>query len=454
MSTMIPLHDRTRRRICLAAFVLLGVMPALLASGWCVSRHLPGRAETEAEQLSRQLGLDVKLGGLKYLRPGAALYENLEISDPETGKPIFRCRALEEVAKRQTGQQGQSRAAVLLSVSQPQVEAASLPRVWQCLERMLEGSSARLDADLQFSATELTLCAAGESQTLTGVAGLIEALPGGTSAQLHFRLVGADTPEPARIRLVRNRQVSPPRSGFELYTGDGELPCNVLAMGLAELKPLGPRCRFRGYIWANETPDGWEGEVTGQLAELDLGNLVSDHFPHHLSGIGAATIQRARFRHGRLEEGAVVLVAGPGTIDRSLLVAAVTRLGLVAAPALSAQLAADGQTDGDRVRYDELALSATLDVEGLRLHGRCAAAEPGTILSDGRGRLLGEPLREMQTVAALVQTLVPQSAVQVPASRQTDWLLRHLPVPEIAPLPGARTEPPTARLRLPETWRR
>ena len=95
---MFQLHDRTRRRMCLAAFVLLGVLPALLAGGWCLESDLPGCAETEAEQLSRELGLDVKLGGLKYLRPGATLYENLEISDPETGKPIFRCRALEEVA--------------------------------------------------------------------------------------------------------------------------------------------------------------------------------------------------------------------------------------------------------------------------------------------------------------------------------------------------------------------
>ncbi len=398
--------------------------------------------------------MDVKLGGLKYLRPGATLYENLEISDPETGKPIFRCRALEATLQRRTGQQGQPRAAVLLSASQPQVEAASLHRVWQCLQRVLEGSPGRLDADLQLSATELTLCAAEGSQTLSGVDGLIEVLPGGTHAQFHFRLVGADTPEPARIRLVRNRQVSPPQSGFELYTGDGELPCSVLAMGLAELKPLGPRCRFRGYIWANEASDGWEGEVTGQLVELDLDSLISDHFPHRLSGIGEATIQRARFRNGRLEEGAAMLAAGPGMIDRSLLAAAVARLGLVAGRDLSPPLADEGRGEGRPVRYEQLALSATLDAQGLQLRGRCTTAEPGTILSDGCGRLLGEPLRDPQTVCALVQTLVPQSAVQVPASRQTDWLLRHLPVPDVAPLPGTEAEPPTARLRLPETWRR
>ena len=101
-----------------------------------------------------------------------------------------------------------------------------------------------------------------------------------------------------------------------------------------------------------------------------------------------------------------------------------------------------------------MALSATLDAQGLRLRGRCADAEPGTILSDGRHRLLGEPSQQPQPVAALVQTLVPQSTVQVPASRQTDWLLRHLPVPEVIPPAGAESVPPVAHPRLPETWRR
>jgi len=157
----------------------------------------------------------------------------------------------------------------------------------------------------------------------------METLPGGTRAEINFRLAGVATPEPIRIRVVRDRQASPPTSGFELDTGGGELSCNVLAMGLSELKPLGPRCRFRGRIWANETPEGWTGEVTGQLVELNLGNLVTDHFSHRLSGVGEATIPLARFRRGRLEEGSARIEVGPGTIDRALLAAAMGRLGLV-----------------------------------------------------------------------------------------------------------------------------
>ncbi len=316
----------------------------------------------------------------------------------------------------------------------------------------MEGFPGKLDADLELSAAELTLCAAEGSQTLTGVKGLMEALSGGVHAQMQFRLVGADMREPAQIRLVRNRQVSPPASGFELNTGDGELPCGVLAMGLGPWKPLGPRCRFHGYIWANETTDGWEGELTGQLAELDFGGLMTDQFPHHLSGVGEATIQHARFRRGRLEEGSAVLTAGRGTIDRSLLAAAVQCLGLAAGPDLLALPPGEDVGGGDRVIYDQLAVEIAIDARGLRIRGRCPGVESGTILSSGNRRLLGEPSAGPLPVASLVRTLAPASAVQVPVSRQSDWLLRHLPMPEVASLDGV--DPPTAHLRSPDTRRR
>ena len=300
---MFQLYDATRRRICVAAFLTLGVLPTLLVGGWCWSRHTRGSLQAEAEQLSRQLGLNVKLGGLKHLRPGVVLYEQFVAADPETGRPIFRCRLLEIARQSPNGSQAKRRPMLLLTASQPEVDAASLDQVWQCLERPLVGLCGPLEADLQLSAAELTLRGADNSQTLSEVSGAVESLPDGTHARLDFRLVGVSAPQPAHIGVVRNRQVSPPASGFELNTGGGELPCSLLAMGLDELKPLGGRCRFRGMIWANETPDGWQGEVAGQLVDLDLGGLVSNHFPHKLSGTGAVTIESAHFRHGRLEQG-------------------------------------------------------------------------------------------------------------------------------------------------------
>ena len=317
---------------------------------------------------------------------------------------------------------------------------------WQCLQRALKGSYGPLEADLRFRASELTLYAVHDAQTLTAVDGAIEQLSGGAQARVDFRLAGADAPEPAHIRVVRNRQVSPPASGFELSTGGGALPCNVLAMGLAELGPLGPRCRFRGSIWANQTPDGWQGEVAGQLVDLDLGALVTDHFPHRLAGSAEVTIRSARFRGSRLEQGSALVTAGPGTIDRSLIASAVDRLGLVAG--------ATPPDDAECVPYEQLAFQATLDSQGLHLAGRCAAAEQGTILSHDGHCLLSEPIEQPTSAVALVRTLVPQNAVQVPATRQTDWLLRHLPVPEVMLYPQGEPVLPHARVRLGNRWQR
>jgi hypothetical protein len=43
---------------------------------------------------------------------------------------------------------------------------------------------------------------------------------------------------------------------------------------------------------------------------------------------------------------------------------------------------------------------------------------------------------------------VPDSQTQVPATRQTDWLLNLLPIPDVLPHdPGA---PPEAKLHLPD----
>ncbi len=453
---MFQLHDRTRRRLCIAAFVLLGLTPTLLVGGWCAARLMPGAAQTEADSLGRQLGLAVKLTSLKHLRPGTVLYEGLELADPETGHTLLRCRALEASWQHYTDEQGQRRPLVSVVASQPEVEAASSDLAWRWMQRMLEIRPGRADVDLAFSASEMTLRVDGCSQKLTDVSVEKKTLPGVTYATIDFRPSGAAASGLARLCVVRNRQTTPPSCDFELNTGDGELTCNVLALGLGELKQLGERCRFRGRLWAKENADGWEGEVAGQLVEMDLGRLVTDHFPHRLTGLGEATIQTARFSRGRLESGSGFLKAGPGTIDRSLVDAAVNRLGLVPATDLPALSPEAEQIKDDGIRYRQLGLFLSLDAQGMQLRGCCDAVEPGTILSDGSHRLLGEPLQGSQPVTALVQTFVPQNDVQVPASRQTAWWLHHLQMPEAtaSSLKAGGSATTTARGPSPDEWRR
>jgi hypothetical protein len=449
---MFHLHDTTRRQIGIFAFALFCLLPTLLVAGWCVRRHLPDCAANEAGQLAACLGLDVKLAAIKYPRPGAVLYEQVELADPEIRQTIFRCRLLEVGRTTRIDERGQRRPTVVLTASQPRLEAAAIGRGWQWFQDMLKSRLGKLDYDVQLSATEVTLQAPEGSQTLTNVDGVIEPIPDGIVGQVHFRLAGADTPEPLSIAVKRNRRVSPPETTFELYTGDGELPCNVLATGISELRPLGPRCRFRGRIWATEKIAGWEGEITGHFVDFNLGNLVTGRFPNRLSGVGELTVDWARFREGRLQDASAILTVGPGTIERSLIYAAVEHLGL------SLEMAR--LPERPRIEYRQLAMIVQLNGQGLHISGFCKSPDPsnvlckGTVLTDVAGRpLLSEPRAEWQPFAALANTLAPESILQVPHCLQTDWLLRHAPVPEVIPpraaeplLPAFRPNAPRPRL--------
>ncbi len=445
---MFRLHDKTRRRICIAGFFAIGIVPTVLVSAWCIVRHRPGHVAAESQRLSRRLGLDVKLDAVRYLRPGAMLYEGFELADPETGKTVLRCRMLEATWKKHAGRKEKHPDLLVLTASQPQLETDALGRLGQLIHSILQRRTGRPDVDVRLTAREVTLHCGKDSLTLTDLHGGIDTSSVGAQAQIAFRPVGVDSPDPVRVRLWRNRQTNPPSSGFELDTAAVALPWNLLAAGPVELDPLGPRCRFRGYIWANQTPgsrspNDWDGELTGQLLDVDLDRLVTDRFPHKLSGTAEVTIQPARFHRGRLEEAAGIVTAGPGVIGRSLIDAAVERLGLVR----NAQPSTTGDP-GDLVPYEQLSVGCILDSDGLRLQGRCAMPSPGAILVDRRGRLLSEPRLQPQPVVALLQMLVPHSEVQVPATCQTDRLMRRLPVPQIVRPTGVEPIAPRARLRL------
>ena len=209
------------------------------------------------------------------------------------------------------------------------------------------------------------------------------------------------------------------------------MPCSLLALAVPEFEAMGPGSRFSGYVWANEAPEGWSGELVGKFSGVDLERLVAGRFPHTLGGAAELTIQKALVRQGRLEEATGSLVAGPGAISRSLLDAAAGRLGMVRGP--------DPRDPGQLVSYDRLAVSFRIDSHGLQLRGACPPAGSGTVLAGSLGVLLGEPKAQPVPVAAVIQTLAPAGAIQVPATRETDWLMRRLPVHDAFPLRTAIT---------------
>jgi len=456
---MFQLHDKTRRKVCLAAFLLLCVLPTTTVLAWCVYRHRPGSVDAESLRLSRELGLEVSLEKFQHVRPGSVRYEGIELTDPESGQVVLRCRILQAAWTDIADAQGEKKPTLELTASQPVVEAEAFDALGQLIARRLRRRAGQSAVDVRLTAGEVTLRAAEYSDTLAEFRGAIETLPGGLQARAQFRPLGS-TPgsmpgsmpgEPVAIRLVRGHQTVPSTVAFELDTRGSAVPCRVLAMGFRPLQPLGTRSRFRGYVWARQTPDAdsswplWDSEMTGALLDVDLDDLISANFPHTLSGTATIEIQQARFQKGRLESASGTLVAGPGldgpevgtraVIGRSLIDAAVEQLGLVRGP--------EPRTPGDLVPYEQLALAFRIDSEGLQLQGCSAIGGPGIVLVDRYSHLLSTSSDTYRPVVALLRALVPQSEVLVPAARQTDWLMRYLPIPDV-------TAPRTTALPLPQ----
>ncbi|MGW8255886.1 MAG: hypothetical protein ACWGMZ_00220 [Thermoguttaceae bacterium] len=417
----------------------------MTTAAWSLARRLPWTIQAERQSLARQLGVAVRLDDIKHLRPGAVLYENFVLADPETGQRLLRCRLLEVRQRTIITTRGSAKRVLVLHPSQPEIETSGLCLLGNILQRVMQEQIGPRDMDLRLKADALTICAGKNSQTVSNLDASLDKLSEGVQAAISFAMPGKNPAEPVRIRLVRNRQTIPPLTGFELHTGDGSLPCGLLAAALPEFGALGSQCRFRGYLWANQEANGirqsnWCGQLSGEFLGADLDRLVSDNFPHKLGGLAHLTVQSARFNHGRLEEMTGTLVAGHGMVGRSLLQAAISHLRLLSDVDLASL--------DDQVPFDQFAMDVFLDNKGLRLQGRCSASQPSVIMAFRHTALLRAGQDQSLPATALIQTLVPQSIVQVPATDQTDWLVSHLPMPRIVAPTTREAVLPGAHLRL------
>jgi hypothetical protein len=262
---MLELHDRTRRRITLAAFCALCLAPTLVVGAWCVMWRGPWHVWAESQRLGRQLGMDVALAGVRHPQPGVIVYEGLRLSDPETGQEVLHAATLQATWTAAIDAQGQ-RPAIVLAAPQVEVEAAGAGSLWQLVQRHLRLQYGRPEMEVRVKLGELSVrgsqpplafseaerdrnlvtqrsqggyLSGAASITATGspassfrlvnIAGGIGALPGGVQAIVSFHFAGQAAGEPLRVRLVRNRQLRPPTNRIELDTGGAPLPSPLLA---------------------------------------------------------------------------------------------------------------------------------------------------------------------------------------------------------------------------------
>ena len=414
---MIPLHQSTRRRVCQTSFVLFCLLPTAAIFGWSASRKSSQHLRSCELQLTEQLGLKAKLDSVSYPQPGVVLLHGLELCDLETDQPVFHSRSLE--ITRVEGR-------LVVLASEPVIEAGRLYQLWDLLGRRLRRELTAHEP-IELLPCNLTIRSERGEQTYELVGGRLEPEESGEAAELRFRLPGLKMPEPASVRIVRDRQRQTPSTRFALSTGGAALPCSLFAALCDVEGTLGAAATFSGSLWADDTAQGWEAELAGRFEKIDLGRLVSNRFNHLLEGEATLELIDARFHESQLTEAHGSFAAGPGEIGVSLVQAAVAELNC--STRLASLAEADARNHGP---YERLAFNFGIDSEGLRLAGNCDGHPSGVVLVGRDQRsLLAKSADAPLPVVALLRVLSPASQEQAPATTATRTLIPWLPMPPV-----------------------
>ncbi|MCA9164989.1 MAG: hypothetical protein KDA62_18480 [Planctomycetales bacterium] len=422
------MHERTQRSLCRLAFIGLCLIPTLFSLGWIAygrtDHHQTLSAEVWREQLADWSGLHCEIGGIRYPRPGETVLEDVVLADSETRQTIAELRLL--VIERQGN-------VWMATASQPTIHADHVASLIDLLhERMLKRLPSNF-TPIEVNVAELTIADEPAARTLADVRAVIESGGNESRVSIDFRVAGVEMSDRALFRATRHRAARPSTT-WEFHTGAAGLPTNAAAGHFPWLESFGDRCEFRGTVLAKQADNGWQGRMSGQFSQLDLDRLVSQRFPHKLSGRADVLISDARFEASRLTLFDATIVSEGGVVSQSLLQAAIGELQL-----RRAETFLDGQQR--HVAYEQLAVRAVLQPTGLALQGICDHQPTRTLLAGRDGPILFDAeARELPT-AALVRLLATSNDHQVPATRETAALFDILPLPPIeradGPTPAA-----------------
>ncbi len=431
------MHFFRRRRLCRMLFCVCCLFPTVLVGGAALIVHTPAyqTARTTAWQssLAARLGLEVHLDSVEWHAVDSCVVRGIELRDPESHLWLARARSA-SVTRSAEG--------VVVILGQPEIDFVHLPRLVEVLHEHLLLRGDETDETFQLLAATLSLQQGQLAQSVLDARFAVDVGQEGSEAFVEFRPTGSEEGDQVRLRVVRNRQLDPPATGWELHTGPTGLPCQLATAWLPQLEQLGGECTFQGSVWSEQIGSQWEAEVSGVFCQLDLDRLITSRFRQKLSGMSQLTVTRLMIHRNRVTEAAGQLYSAAGVVSQSVLDAAERSLALTQHPR------SGGATN---LQYRELSLQFALDANGLAIAPQREPAQDGKtipVLSDSHGALLSLSEAAHVSPLALVQMLAPQTELQVPASRETAALLQVLPLPEITPTSRASARLESSPLRF------
>jgi hypothetical protein len=404
---MFWLSDRRRRGVCRAGFWTLCVLPTLATLAWGGWVRLPVARTLAERDLARRWGVEVEVAQVSQPRPGVTRYGGVRLVDAASGEELARCRSLEWSG----GAEGNLAVADSLVVQGAQLGSlADAARRWPRAAggggpvRLLAAAVLVERGETSYRAWNLDLGLKGDAQGDALRARFVWERPQGGASQL-------------RASWQRGGRAA----DFSLAVETGEIPWPawLLTAGPSAEARWVESARARGRLWIARAGGEWTIEGSGEVSQLELGQLAAGYVTHGVSGTATLRIDRARVERGRLSTAAGRLTAADGRVSPTLL-EAFRRY-------LHAPAAVGAGTGGELVPYRRLGVEFELSGEGVVLRGVADEGARRALLEDEEGVLLAEPNRGIEPVENLVRALAGEGEAVLPATAEAQRLARRLP---------------------------
>lgn len=410
-------------RWCRAGFVICCVCPTIYVALWIVFRAATGAADAQLAEwqhtLSLQLGVNVSASSLDYPTFDTAVLSAVELRDGETGDLLASLRALEVTV----GSDGTE--VVLVDPVVTQAGSRSLLAITR--DRVLRHQGPILP--VKFVAHQLVIETPEGPWSVHNPEAWWHITQSGPELQLSFTppeaSTRADRPV-VRVIASRNREMTPPVTRWQVDTGALSLPMSLVASVAPSFQRLGPSVAFSGSLSLFEEAEGLRGTLAGKLSHIDLDALITEQFPHTISGDATAVLERVVLERGRIASARGTLQAQHGQVSHSMLVALEEHLGATAA------IDSRGMNPSQTTPYRQLAIGFHLDQQQLQLTGSCDPTRDGVMLAAASGPLVEVPQQHRSQPIALLRVLLPQADWQVPATQETGGLVALLPAPPLS----------------------
>ncbi|QEG33088.1 hypothetical protein [Bythopirellula goksoeyrii] len=407
------MHERTQRRICRVVYVLVSIVPTVLAVAFVLYFHRPWQERDWQQRLENNLHVRASVSQVTAPRPGGRDLYDIRLADLSSRKKIA------SIDKLQLLSDGSVHSGQVELTFQELNELARIVQNWFGAD---EPASADFTADrLLLSRGEDEVC------VLTNVQLSID---GATTQNRKLSFQANLNTEQSRQACVRIQGERDTAGYWDVFLDCRE--CQIPAWYFTDFLPGATRwnnARFGGTVRLHCENNNVEGSLEGTFTSVDLQTWLGEDSPHKLRGTANLQLDKCSWVNHRVVEVQGSLKSEPGQIGHSLISA------LANSPYCELGKSFTGSLSDEILSFEKLACSFSLNAAGLTVTGNCLAPSPemaGCLLISDSRPLLVQPTCPHVPLPYFVQVFCPLEKYWLPGMRRAVDLAELLPEPEHA----------------------